>query len=270
MSEGSRREFLGGLAASALIGTSAGAARATVNTAGGAAARRMTIDLVCGAIGVKVPQREAIELAGRHGFESVGAQAADLLPWARPSSRRSALHGREEARVGRRQPAGGLPQGRRDLPPARAPGLRISRRPSAARASGAWAPGCRTGLGHPHLPEYFDAIAQRLREVARVLTGEGLRLGLEYVGPKTAWAARTLPVPAHAGRDPRADRRHRRTRRRPRPRQLALVPRRRHRGRHSCPPQRRRGGGGPERRARRPRRRTSRWTTRASCRSPRA
>ena len=41
--------------------------------------------------------------------------------------------------------------------------------------------------------QYFDVVAKRLREVARVLTGEGLRLGLEYVGPKTSWAARRYP-----------------------------------------------------------------------------
>jgi sugar phosphate isomerase/epimerase len=40
----------------------------------------------------------------------------------------------------------------------------------------------------------FAAVSGRLREVARVLEGEGaLRLGLEYVGPKTAWAARRYP-----------------------------------------------------------------------------
>ena len=40
--------------------------------------RKMTIDLVCGNIGVSANQREAIELAARHGFESVGADGAFL------------------------------------------------------------------------------------------------------------------------------------------------------------------------------------------------
>ncbi len=40
---------------------------------------------------------------------------------------------------------------------------------------------------------YFDLVARRLRETARVLQGEGLRLGLEYVGPKTSWARRRYP-----------------------------------------------------------------------------
>jgi hypothetical protein len=40
--------------------------------------RKMTIDLVCGKIGVSANQGEAIELAARHGFESVGADGAFL------------------------------------------------------------------------------------------------------------------------------------------------------------------------------------------------
>ncbi len=35
--------------------------------------------------------------------------------------------------------------------------------------------------------------ATRLREVARVLGGHGIRFGLEYVGPKTAWTSRRFP-----------------------------------------------------------------------------
>ncbi|HVV74089.1 MAG TPA: sugar phosphate isomerase/epimerase, partial [Verrucomicrobiae bacterium] len=40
--------------------------------------RKMTIDLVCGSIGISAKQPEAIELASRHGFESVGADAGYL------------------------------------------------------------------------------------------------------------------------------------------------------------------------------------------------
>jgi sugar phosphate isomerase/epimerase len=40
---------------------------------------------------------------------------------------------------------------------------------------------------------YFDVVAKRLREVAGVLNSEGLRLGLEYVGPKTSWASKRYP-----------------------------------------------------------------------------
>ena len=40
--------------------------------------RKMTMDLVCGNIGVSANQHEAIELAARYGFESVGADGAFL------------------------------------------------------------------------------------------------------------------------------------------------------------------------------------------------
>ncbi len=39
----------------------------------------------------------------------------------------------------------------------------------------------------------FRQHARRLREVARLLANYDLRLGLEYVGPKTSWASRGHP-----------------------------------------------------------------------------
>jgi sugar phosphate isomerase/epimerase len=35
--------------------------------------------------------------------------------------------------------------------------------------------------------------AARFREIARMLGGAGLRLGIEYVGPKTAWTSQRYP-----------------------------------------------------------------------------
>ena len=46
---------------------------------------------------------------------------------------------------------------------------------------------------HPDLPGNFKQHATRLREIARVLNDTGLRFGLEYVGPKTLWAAQRYP-----------------------------------------------------------------------------
>jgi hypothetical protein len=40
----------------------------------------MTIDLICGNLGVKATQREAIDLAARHGFESVFPDAGRAGP----------------------------------------------------------------------------------------------------------------------------------------------------------------------------------------------
>jgi len=39
----------------------------------------------------------------------------------------------------------------------------------------------------------FRQHAKRMREVARVLNDHGVRLGMEYVAPKTSWTARRYP-----------------------------------------------------------------------------
>ncbi|HYG33314.1 MAG TPA: sugar phosphate isomerase/epimerase, partial [Clostridia bacterium] len=74
MSTLSRREFLGKTAAVSL-GTAALLGSNLELPAADPKPRKMTIDLVCGAIGVSANQREAIELAAKHGFESVGVDA---------------------------------------------------------------------------------------------------------------------------------------------------------------------------------------------------
>jgi len=58
---------------------SAGATVAlAVSTVNAALTRKMTLNLMCGMIGVQANQRTAIELAAKHGFESVEAMPNDL------------------------------------------------------------------------------------------------------------------------------------------------------------------------------------------------
>ena len=73
----SRRSFLqkagqGAVAAGFLTGGLVGLRGAELKK------RKMTADLVCGNLGISASQLEAIELAARHGFESVGADGAYL------------------------------------------------------------------------------------------------------------------------------------------------------------------------------------------------
>src|SRR5687768_330300 len=82
MDDPGRRDFLtcaftAGLAAALGRPLSAAAAEPS-------ARRRMTIDLVCGNLGVKATQREAIDLAQRHGFESVFPDAGELARVSEP------------------------------------------------------------------------------------------------------------------------------------------------------------------------------------------
>lgn len=65
----SRRTFLQAAGAAALSGLA---------RAGQPASRKMTIDLVCGNIGVKADLPTAVALAHRHGFESLAPDANHL------------------------------------------------------------------------------------------------------------------------------------------------------------------------------------------------
>ena len=49
----------------------------------------------------------------------------------------------------------------------------------------------------------FKQHTSRLSEIAKVLKDHGIRLGLEYVGPKTSWSATRYPLHPNDGRDAR-------------------------------------------------------------------
>lgn len=185
-----RRGFLTGLLASG----AAAALDLTARAQGGPARkRRMTIDLVCGNLGVKATQGEAIDLAHRHGFESVAPDAGELGGLS--DLELQDLLGDLKAR-GLVFGAGFLPTDFRKDEAAFERGL--AELPAFARALqrggvrrvGTWLPPASDTLTYR---QHFQQAARRLREVGRVLREHDLRLGLEYVGPKTSWAARRYP-----------------------------------------------------------------------------
>jgi sugar phosphate isomerase/epimerase len=186
-----RREFLETLAGGVLVGTVNATSPRSAGTA--PAPRLMTIDLVCGNIGLKVSQREAAELAARHGFESVGAQGGDLLAMAEADlASLKAFMAEKKLRWG----AAGLPTDfRKDEETFRQTSAGLADFAKALRRAGVsrvgtWLPPASDTFTYR---QYFHLVAERLREVANVLAAEGLRLGLEYVGPKTSWASRRYP-----------------------------------------------------------------------------
>lgn len=158
-----------------------------------AKSRRMTMDLVCGAIGVSANQREAAELAARHGFESVGAeggylaglsegQLTDLKGWMKANE---LVFGAAGLGVEFRQDQARFEDGLKTLPTT---GAGLQR--AGVTRMGTWLmPASRT---MPYV-QNFRQHATRLREVAKVLRDNGVRLGLEYVGPKTSWANSRYP-----------------------------------------------------------------------------
>jgi sugar phosphate isomerase/epimerase len=183
-----RREFL------AIVG--GGVVAALGRPVGGApspARRRMTIDLVCGNLGVKATQREAIDLAQRHGFESVFPDAGELARLSEPELQdiladlkaRRLVFGAAFLAVDFRKDDATFQRGLADLPTyARA------LRSAGVRRTGTWLPPTSDSLTYL---QHFRQTARRLREVARVLAEHDIRLGLEYVGPRTSWTARRYP-----------------------------------------------------------------------------
>jgi sugar phosphate isomerase/epimerase len=155
--------------------------------------RKMTIDLVCGSIGVSANQHEAIELAARHGFESVGVDGAYLASLSDAKltevqellKSKSLVFGAAGLPVEFRHDQAKFDESLKELPRV-ASGLQ---RAGLDRIS-TWLMPCddkRTYLQH------FRQHASRLRDVAKVLKDHNVRLGLEYVGPKTSWSSQRYP-----------------------------------------------------------------------------
>ncbi len=153
----------------------------------------MTIDLVCGAIGIKANQREAIGLASRHGFESVQPDGKELAGLSKGQldevvgelKSKSLVWGAAGLPVEFRADAAKFKQDLSGLPPVA----------KALQAAGAmrvatWLMPCHNELTYV---ANFRQHAARLREVAGVLGDHGLRFGLEYVGTRTLWSSRLHP-----------------------------------------------------------------------------
>jgi sugar phosphate isomerase/epimerase len=168
---------------------------ATCSMAKGAASRsrKMTIDLVCGSIGVSANQREAIDLAARHGFESVGVDGNYLASLSNEQiaelkgllGAKSLVFGAAGLPVEFRREQSRFEESLKSLAPV-ASGLQ---RAGLDRIS-TWLTPCDDKLTYL---ENFRQHATRLREVAKVLKDHNVRLGLEYVGPKNSWSSRRYP-----------------------------------------------------------------------------
>jgi sugar phosphate isomerase/epimerase len=185
-----RREFL---AQAAVASAAGGLLSAAIATAAETPRRKMTIDLVCGAIGVSANQKEAIELAARHGFESVGADGGYLASLAddqiaeltNSMKAKGLVFGAAGLPLEFRQDEAKFNDGLKALPKFAA-GLH---RVGVTRA-GTW---LSPGDGKLTYLQNFRQHATRLREAAKVLKEHDVRLGLEYVAPKTSWTRALYP-----------------------------------------------------------------------------
>lgn len=185
-----RREFL-----QTTIAASATAAALGISNASAAEAkpRKMTIDLMCGSIGVGANQREAIDLAARHGFESVGVDGGYLASLSQDQlaelkallKSKNLVFGAANLPLEFRQDQAKCDEGLKALPKVAA-GLQ---RAGVDRIS-TWLSPCDGKLTYMR---NFRQHASRLRAAAQVLRDYNVRLGLEYVGPKTSWSSRLYP-----------------------------------------------------------------------------
>ncbi|MDA1277818.1 MAG: sugar phosphate isomerase/epimerase [Verrucomicrobia bacterium] len=154
-----------------------------------AAAKRtkMTINLVCGAIGVSArTQADVNALAVKHGFESVEARGTELAVMSQGQiddllgdmKEKNITFGASGFPVDFRGSDAQFSGGIKEFPNF-AKGIR---RAGVDRVSTWISP----GSGSMPYVQNFRQHAARLREVAKVLKDHGHRLGLEYVGTHTS------------------------------------------------------------------------------------
>jgi sugar phosphate isomerase/epimerase len=151
--------------------------------------RKMTLNLVCGAIGVQATQIEAIALAHAAGFESVEARPDYLagLSDGELSTLKADLAAKKLV-----WGAAGLPvEFREDEARFNADLKELPRLAAGLKRAGVTRVGTWIRPSHPSLSyiQNFRQHARRLRAIAQVLHDAGIRFGLEYVSPKTSWTA---------------------------------------------------------------------------------
>lgn len=155
--------------------------------------RRFRIDLNSGAIGVKASLPEAIELASRHGFESVDPNAGFLGSLSETECKEMQATVQEK---GLTWGAAGLPVDfRRDDATFRDGLKQLPKLARAMELAGVTRVGTWLKPFHEELTYVGNMRqhAKRLRECVRILGDHGQRFGMEYVGPKTLWASKLHP-----------------------------------------------------------------------------
>jgi sugar phosphate isomerase/epimerase len=155
--------------------------------------RAFTMDLACGAIGVGVPLPEAVALAQRFGFEAVDPDAgflakqgaAEIEKLRNDLKTRGLVWGAAGLTVDFRGERARFESDLKNFPATAA----------ALHSAGVTRVGTWIGPTHRTLTyrANFAQHADRLRAIASTLHDNGVRLGLEYVGPKTAWTSARYP-----------------------------------------------------------------------------
>ena len=155
--------------------------------------RKFTICLSCGPIGVPGDPRKAIAWASQYGFESL-EPSADFLGKLSDDELRAYLDDMKSRKL--TWGAAGLPTNFRGDDAAFQQSIKsLPAFSKALQRAGVTRVATWLSPAHKSLTYIanFRQHATRLREVARIFGDFGLRLGLEYVGPKTSWSASRFP-----------------------------------------------------------------------------
>ncbi|MFT5188596.1 MAG: sugar phosphate isomerase/epimerase [Verrucomicrobiales bacterium] len=177
----SRRQFLRTTSASALLGLSPLALYGQDKKP----ARKFTLNLVGGALGVNASQNEIIALAAKHGYESVEARPGELVKLAPEEikaitdllSEHHLVWGTAGLPVEFRKDDARFEEDLKALP-AMAKALQTA---GVDRVS-TWLMPSHADLTYL---QNFERYANRLRRVAQILKDHGQRLGMEYVGTQS-------------------------------------------------------------------------------------
>lgn len=155
--------------------------------------RKFKLCLATGPIGVPGDPRKAIAWASQFGFESIEPSApflgklsdAELQDYLGEMKAKNLVWGCAGLALDFRGAESAFAEGLKALPAF----AKALQRAGVTRVATWLSP------GHKALTYManFRQHARRLREAARVLGDHGLRLGLEYVGPKTSWSSQRFP-----------------------------------------------------------------------------
>ena len=146
-----------------------------------------------GHIGVKANQRQALEYAVKYGFDSItpnlgeseNKSSAEIREWAETMKEEGIRYG-----------SCGLPvEYRRDEDRFQRELARLPKQASVLKQLGVKRMVTWITPGHRELTylQNFEQHKRRLREVAKVLKDNEIRLGLEFVGPRTSRARSRFP-----------------------------------------------------------------------------
>jgi sugar phosphate isomerase/epimerase len=157
------------------------------------AKRKFTLGLACGLIGVPGDPKKVIGWASQFGFDAIEPSAeflgklsdAGLQAYLGEMKTKNLAWGAAGLSLDFRGSDAAFEQSLKSLPES----ARSLQRAGVTRIATWLSP------GHKSLTYVanFRQHTRRLREAARVLGDHGLRLGLEYVAPKTSWSASRFP-----------------------------------------------------------------------------